>query len=380
MKKLLVLKEAKDIFKSLLIYFLILFSVIVYSFYSAVDLYSKASAAAINNPLYAAGFEPVPGVFVPTFGGLFIVFSLIAPFILIRLIGDEKSNNTIYLLPQLPFSLKEIFVSKISAGLIFIFTSLAAFLPIYVIWQYLGEHLPWKEIVLLNLGYFLYGLFILSVSFLASTLLETTAQTSIFALSVIILSWFLNFGKEMHIFSFLNKISEWTVTKQLKEFEEGIFSSQAIMYFFLLSAFFFIITYLFFDFNIRKRAISIFVTILLFIPLFILNANFQYKKDISESGKNPFSQGEIKFLKKLQVIKIKVFLEHTDGRFKDYSNDFLKKLKMVKSDVKLEFAKGEELKESYRLFKYTVNGKTDQTYSNSAHEIFMILQKLSGKK
>ncbi len=382
MKGLLVLKETKDIFKnkSLLIYFIILFAVIVYSFYSAVDLYSKASIAAINNPLYAAGFEPVPGVFVPTFGGLFIVFSLIAPFILIRLIGDEKTNNTIYLLSQLPFSLKEIFVSKLSAGLIFIFTSLAAFLPTYAIWSYLGGHIPWKEIVLLNSGYFLYGLFILSVSFLASVLFRTNAQASIFALSLIILSWFLDFGKEMHIFSFLNKISEWTVTKQLKEFEEGIFSFQAIMYFFLLSVFFFIIAFLFFDFNIRKKAISVFITVLLFIPLFILNANFQYKKDISESGKNSFSPSQIEFLKKLPAIKIKVFLEPTDSRFRDYANDFLKKLKMVKTDVKLEFAEGKELKDNYGLFRYKINGHTDQTYSNSSHEIFMVLQNLSGIK
>ncbi len=53
---------------------------------------------------------------------------------------------------------------------------------------------------------------------------------------------------------------------------------------------------------------------------------------------------------------------------------------MVKTDVKINFAEGKELKENYGLFEYTINGKTAKTYSNSAREIFLVLEELSGKK
>ena len=380
MSLLLIKKEIKEVFKSksTFFYFFILFATIVYSFYSAVDLYSKASIAAIGNPLYAAGFEPVPGVFVPTFGGLFIIFSLLAPFILIKLIGDEKKNNTILFISQSPFSLKSIFLSKVAGGLFLIILSLISMLPLLGFWNYLGGHLPRGELLLLFSGYLLYGFLIISISILSSVIFKTNAQASIFALTLIILSWFLDFGKEMHIFSFLNKISEWTVTKQLKEFEEGILSIQAIFYFLLFSLILLIISYIIFDFNIKKKTIIIIIVFLVFAILFKINVSHQLKIDISESRKNSFKREEVLFLKKLPMIKIKVFLEPTDSRYKDYESDFLKKLKMVKTDILVEFAKGEELRKNYGLFKYTLKDKSETTYSNSSHEIFMILQNLSG--
>ena len=71
MKGLFVLmeKEIRDLFfsRTSLLVFLIVCFITGYSFYTALTLYSTASASALSNPLYAAGFEPVPGVFVPTY-------------------------------------------------------------------------------------------------------------------------------------------------------------------------------------------------------------------------------------------------------------------------------------------------------------------------
>ena len=375
-------KEIKDLLKnkSSVFYFLILFATITYSFYSAVDLYSKASIAAVNNPLYASGFEPVPGVFVPTFGGVFIIFSLLLPFLLIRIFGVEKANNTISLILQLDFSEFRIFLSKVCSGVFFVLLSLISLFPLLFIWDKLGGHIAWGEFSLLFSGYFLYGIFILSVSVLSSILFKTNAQASIFAIALIVFSWFIDFGKDMHLFSFLDKISDWSVTNQLKEFEKGIFSIQSILYFLLTSFLLFSLAFIFFNINIRKKVSSSLLILLLFTILLSLNTLFQYKVDITESGKHSFSKGEIEFLKNLPEIKIKVYLEPTDSRFKDYENDFLEKLKMVKRDFKVIFAKGKELRENYGLFKYSLNGKTAETYSNSANEIFLILEELSGKK
>ncbi len=379
---LLIEKEIKDLLKSksFLLYSFILFYITAYSFYSAVDLYSKASMAAINNPLYATGFEPVAGVFVPTFGGLFIVLSLFSPFVLIRIFGIEKSNNTISLVRQIDFSETEIFLSKLSSGLFFILLSLIAFLPLLIIWKTIGGHLPKVELFLLFFGYLLYGTFVVSISIFSSVIMKTTAQASIFAIALIVFSWFLDFGKDMHIFSYLDKISDWTVTSQLKEFESGIFSLQAVFYFLILSSFILLLSFVAFNINLRRKVkLSALLTIF-FILLFFFNTLYQYKRDLTESGKHSFSYEETVFLKKLPEIKIKVFLEPTDSRYRDYENDFLKKLKMVKTDVKINFAEGKELKENYGLFEYTINGETAKTYSNSAKEIFLVLEELSGKK
>jgi len=366
--------------KTALIYFLLLFSIISYSFYSAVDLYSKASVAAIGNSLYAAGFEPVPGVFVPTFGGLFMIFSLIAPFLLIRSLGSERKNNTLPLIFQLPYSVKAIFLTKFFSATVLIVISILFFSPLLFFWKYLGGHIPWNEIILLMSGYFLFGLFVISVSFFSSSVFRSSSQASIFTLAVIMFSWFVDFGKEMNIIPLLNRLSDFTTTKQLKIFESGILSLRAIFYFLLISFLFSTLAYIFFNINIKNRVREILISVMIYALLFGVAVNFGSDKDVSESWRNSFSSGETEFLKKMPGIDIEVFLEPTDGRFKDYENDFLKKLKMVKSDISVHFAKGKDLKEKYGLFRYTLNGNAGETYSNSFEEIFMVLEDLSGKK
>ncbi len=382
MKYPLIIKEIKDLFKSktALIYFILLFAIISYSFYSAIDLYSKASVSAINNPLYATGFEPIPGVFGPTFGGFFLILSLIAPFLFIQSISTEKNNNTLVLLAQFPFSLSFVFISKLLSAIILVIISIITFIPLLIFWKFLGGHIPFIELSLLILGYFLYSLFVISVSFFSSAMFKSSSQASIFTIAIIMLSWFIDFGKEMSIVPFFNNLAEWTVTAQLKQFEDGILSIQSIIYFILLSCFFSLLAYLFFNFSIKNKIkpLLIIVFSLIFILFFVLN--FQFKKDISESRKNSFSKAKTDFLNLLPDIEIKVFLEPTDSRFKDYENDFLKKLKMIKNNQTISFATGKLLKENYGRFEYGIKTKKTETYSNSEHEIFMILEEISGKK
>jgi len=380
MKRALIYKEIKDVFfnKTSLIYFFLLFSLISYSFYSAVDLYSKASLAAIDNPLYATGFEPVSGVFTPTFGGFFLILSLIAPFLFIRSISNEVSNNTITLLAQFPYSLGFVFFAKFLSIIIVLIFSVFTFLPVIVFWKLLGGYLPIVELSVLILGYFLYGIFVLSVSFFSASFFKSNSQASIFSIAVIVFSWFIDFGKDMNILSLFKTLSDWTVTARLKYFEDGILSFQSIAFFLVISSFFLFLGYLFFNITIKNKLkpilCIIFISLILFIPL----TKYQYNIDISESKKNSFSNSKNEFLKELPYIGIKIFLEPTDSRFKDYERDFLKKLKMVKNGQEISFAKGETLKKNYGSFKYSIGNKSETTYSNSENEIFMILENLSG--
>lgn len=375
-------KELKDFFKSRLslIYFSLLFLIIVYSFYSAVDLYSKASINAIDNPLYATGFEPIAGVFVPTFGGFFIIISLMLPFVLVQFIYKEKKYNTIVLVSQFPLSLFKIYLVKIISSILIIILSLLVFSPLFVIWNNLGGHLVFKELSLLLSGYFLYSLFVIGVSFFSISVFKTSAQASIFSLSIIMFSWFVDFGKEMNISSIIKKINILSITSHLKRFEDSILSFQSVFYFILLFTFFVSLGYLFLKFSEKKRILKILIILIIHFILFYFVFSFDMKYDLSESLKNSFSVSKNRFLKEIPKLRIKVYLRPTDSRYRDYENDFLKKLRMVKSDVEIRFADEDELKKNYGLFEYELNGKKTATYSNSEEEIFMVLEEISNKK
>ena len=46
-----------------------------------------SSAAARDSPVLASGLSPLDGVFVPTFGALYLAVTLLFPFVAIRALG-----------------------------------------------------------------------------------------------------------------------------------------------------------------------------------------------------------------------------------------------------------------------------------------------------
>jgi ABC-type transport system involved in multi-copper enzyme maturation permease subunit len=375
----LIMKELKDLFfsKTALLLSLAICFIFGYSFYSAVSLYGTASASAVNNPLYAAGFEPVPGVFVPTFGGLFLIFSLLLPFLFIRLLSLERKQNTLEILLQLPFSLVEILGAKALAAIIFILFILFMSIPALMLWLSWGGRLPLEELTVLAGGYLVYGVLILSISLFSSAVFST-ANASIFSLMVIISSWLVDFGKEMNISSLLHVLSGWTVTKNMKYFEEGIFSLKALLYFIVLSMAFFFSAYFLLRFDIRKKWKPIIVVVILALLSIIGVDLFTFNRDLTESRRNSFPQHLAESLGKIKTIKVEINLEKTDSRFRDYENSFLKRLALVRDDVEITMATGDRLKSNYGLFVYRVNEKAETTYSTSEEEIFGIIFDLAG--
>ncbi len=381
MKRTIFFKEIKELLRSktTVFYFIILSTLLAYSFYTAVDLYSKASLTAIKNPIYATGFEPVQGVFKPSLGAIFIMFSMLSPFVFTLPISKEKRGKTIYLLLQLKNTPLNIFLAKYFSGVFIVFLSLFFVVPEVFFWKLFGGHIPSVELALILLGYFLFGLTILSFSYLSSSIFESKTTSVMVAFAFSISSWFIDFGKEMYIHPVFEKLSQWTLTSRLDEFEKGILSTGAVSYFILLSFSFTFVAYIFFSPDLRGKIKKAFLIIVLFaIVLPLLLPDFLF--DLSESGKNSFSREKVEFLKSIPELKIKVFLEPTDSRYRDYENDFLRKLKVSGKKFTLEFGKGKELEKRYGEFLYSISDKSEVTYSTNEYEIFKVFEKLSGKK
>lgn len=379
---ILLVKEIRDIFftKTGLLFLMLVSFITGYSFLTAVELYSEQSLSAVNNPLYARGFEPVPGVFVPTYGGLFVLFSLFLPFVIIPLLSLEKQNGTLAVLIQLPYSFKDILIAKISAAFFFLLMTILLTLPCFILWQLYGGHIPFNELFVLISGYLLYGLFVVSVSFFAAALFESTANASIFSILLIVLSWVIDFGKNMDVSTFLTSLSEWTVTRNLKYFEQGILSFTASMYFVLLCSFFFILAYILlrFDLRIKSKLKRLFATVVLFLLALFISFQSSLNTDMTESHRHLFSPAVTKALQEIPDLEIDVYMKKSDSRFKDYQNKFLNKLLLVRNDIKIRMMTGRELNKNYGLFIYQVNGRQGKTYSNSEKEIFPIIFKLAG--
>ncbi len=373
-------KEIRDIFllRGGLLFLIIFCFIFGYSFFNAVNLYSNASMAAVNNPLYASGFDPAQGIFVPTFGALFVLFSLFLPFVLIPLISLEKKQNTLAILTQIPFSFGKILTAKIISGILFLVFILVLTVPAAIIWKGYGGYIPFNELLLLMLGYLLYGIFVIAVSFNSGALFNNTAGASIFCMSIIISSWVIDFSKDMiNVPPFLQFMSEWTLTRTLKYFERGILSSTAIVYFIILSVVFFLLSYIFLRFDLRRKWKWILTIVTAFILVMIIMPKVSVNFDVTQSRRNSFPAGISKAIKNISHIEIDVYLRKMDSRFIDYKRSFLDKLFLIRNDVKVNMISGDALRNNYGLFDYKVNGKSGQTYSNGEEEIFPIILRLA---
>src|SRR5947207_223518 len=98
-----------------------------YGFTQAVYLYTQASQSAIKFAELAKGMEPMQGVFVPTFGSLYLAVTLLFPFIAIRLMRGEQDSHSLKLLLQTSASPTCIVTAKLCALMI---AWIAALIPV----------------------------------------------------------------------------------------------------------------------------------------------------------------------------------------------------------------------------------------------------------
>ena len=377
MRRFLVLlnKEVRDLLLSRAAFVLYLLTCITigYSFFTAASLYSTASMSAVDNPLYATGFEPVPGVFTPTVGGLFIVFSLFLPFVLISRVTLEQQHNTLAVLLQVPYSWGQIVAAKLLAATLFITTLLGLMLPAAVIWIIWGGHLPLAEFTLLAAGYLLYGFFVVSVSFFAASCFPDTARASITAICLIMASWLLDFGRDMNVSPLITVAANASVTQALKQIEGGILAIRTVLYLMILSLTLCVSGYWLLRFDLRGKWRYLLATMLACSAITTASWFLYQSHDLTESRRNSFPPHIVKSLQSLPDLAVSIYLEKTDTRYKDYQKSFLEKLLLVRNDVQVTFITGEKLKEQYGKFIYRIGNKEDTTFSNSTGEIFPLL-------
>ncbi len=373
-------KEINQLLRSKTVLLLLLLAsfIIGYGFSTAVALYSSQSIAATGDRLYAQGFEPVQGVFLPTYGGLFILFSLFLPLVIIPLVSREKEHNTLALLAQLPCSFVQIVIAKATAALLLIITTLLLTVPAALLWVAYGGHIAVNELLLLNAGYLFYGMFVVAVALFAAALFNNSANASVMAIFLIVISWIIDFGGETTSLGILQSIVNFTTTRMLKFFEQGIVAFKAVSYFCLIITLLLILTTILLQLDRRRRRWQIPLIIIISPVMLYYMSKPALNIDTTESCRNSFAPHIVKSLQPVPPIRISVYLRPADSRFKDYRKSFLNKLTLLRNNVTVKMITGSELAKHYGLFIYTINDRSEKTYSNSEEEIFPIIFKLAG--
>jgi hypothetical protein len=385
----LLAKELWDIAsgRALWIMLLILCALVGYSFFQAVSLYAEASAAAVNSPVLGSGLSPLDGVLVPTFGGLYLVATLLFPFVAIRTLGREKESGALALLVQLPYRVPTLIGAKMAA----IFGAwLAAVLcagSALPLWLALGGHLYLPETLDLLFGHVLYGVLIGAIALFSASISESAATAAIITLAFTIGSWVLDFALAGQA-GVLGWISQLSLTQTLRPFEQGLLPAGLLLgvlatigAFAALAA-----VWLHPGVPLGTKCARSFACVAIAAAAIGLSTQVRRTVDLAEDRHNSFPAADERALAELrEPLIITVHLAPEDPRYVDLRRNVLSKLERAMPHVAIRLATsgqsmvGSTSEEAYGEVEYSYGGRSDKSRSTSHREILPLVYALAGR-
>jgi hypothetical protein len=187
---------------------------------------------------------------------------------------------------------------------------------------------------------------------------------------------------------FLHRLSFYSLTAALHQFEQGLFSLSAVLAMLLaaLGLFALTATWLPTGIAVRKKLLVSSVIILLFsLAAFGLSRARVYI-DVTENRRNSFNPADEAALRRMQSpLFVWIYLSPEDSRLKEMEANVLGKLRRTvpRLEVHYEDTTGYGLfssvpDERYGLIIYEYEGKRAESRSNSPREILPLLHELSG--
>jgi len=358
-----------------------------YSFVQAVTLFSEASRTALEHSQLASAMNPTNGVFVPLFGAYYLVETLLLPFVVIRLAGQERQTGALKLLLQQPLSplaLNGIKLLALGPALVlFLLPAISAM----AIWYWLGGTLPAPELLTLVLGHLLYTLTIACIALFATAVTGSLSAAAMICLGVTLGSWVLDFAASGN--DLLASLSRISLTTPLRQMESGLLSSADIALFAAWASFFFLAASVLLHPGkpLHSRLFSLALVAVVVPALGWAAQQHPLYLDVTENHRHSFNPAEERALRQLQgTLTITVHMAKEDSRVQDLEQKVLGKLRRAVPHLNVIFADtsgslfGAPESDKYGLIEYDYQGRRDQSYSTSEHEILPIIHTLAGQQ
>lgn len=355
-----------------------------YSYIQAVELYGQASRAAANSPELGRGLSPLDGILAPTFGGLYLVSTLLYPFVVIRTLGAEKQSGAVQLLLQLPYSLPDLLAAKLAAAIAAWAMLAAPCLAAVSLWALQGGRVAGYETANLILGHFLFALVIAGISLAAAAIARSGASASIAAIGATLAFWVLDFAAAGEA-GLVKDLSAWSLTRMLKSFEAGVFSLGLALATLCASLGLTALAgvWLRRDWSQAKKLANSLLALSLTALAAAGATQARFYRDASEDRRNSFSRSDEALLKTLDGrLTIRVYLAPADPRAYDLERNILgrlrrtvRRVKVIYEDVNANrFLPAED---DYGKVFYAYEGQEAVSRSTSEQEVLPLIYRLA---
>ena len=384
-------KEVRELLVSRALWAMVLVGALLvgFSFIQAVHQYSDSSGNAARLPQLAVNQNPLDGIVVRVFAGVYLMNTFLLPFVAIRAIGNEKQTGSLKLALQMPVGMYRLVAIKLVALFVGWAIALVPTASALIIWSLLlGGHLYWPELLSVLLGHTLYALVIAGISFLAAAITESAATAAIVALAMTIGSWILEFAGNTST-GLVRAIAGFSLTPALRGLEQGLVGSPTAIALAVLALGLLGLTVVWLPPGVsrREKLLRSGAVAGVAAQALLLAVQLPIYMDVTEDQRNSFNPADVRALRQMpKELKVDVNLATNDARFLDLQRNVLSKLQRTSPHVTINYAEtstssllGGSSGANYGVVTYTYGGKQGTSRATTAREVLPLIEALSGQ-
>ena len=366
---------------------LVVGALVGHAFITSVNLYAEASGIGGGPSALSQGLSPLEGLVVPTLGAYDLAATLLFPFVVIRLIANEKQTGALSLMLQAPASIYTIVAIKgVALVVAWAVAGLIGAVALAV-WSGLGGHLYGPETWTVVLGHVLRGVLTIGVSSAAAALAASAASAAIVALTITLGTWALDYVAAARGGA-IASIAAYTPSAALRVFEHGELRVATALILLVLGGGGLMIaaTWLREGEPLERRALRLGGVLAGVVVLCVSLAQIRASVDVSEDRRNSLPRADEAALRRInKPLHVTVYLAAEDPRLTDLERGVLSKLRRTMREVEVTYAASsrsglfERPGDHYGEVWYELGGRREMSRSTTEPIVLETIYALAGQ-
>lgn len=199
-------------------------------FFYSLDSFVKRNVGSQNYGMMASQISMTDGIIRPLFGNINVILMFIMPFITMRLLSEEKKQNTIQLLFTSPVSVTEIIFGKFLSAMGFVSVMLLSTL-VYPIFLFIIGEPDLGPILSCYLGTLLLSGCYVSIGLMCSASTENQILAGILTFALGLFFWLISWAS-MSVGPFWADFFEYlSIIGHFENFTSGVISSADLIFY-----------------------------------------------------------------------------------------------------------------------------------------------------
>ena len=317
---------------------------------------------------------------------LYLVVTLLYPFVVIRTVSAEKQSGALKLILQLPYATSALLAAKLVAVVVAWAVLLLPSLIAIGLWTRAGGHFNAVEGTNLLLGHLLYALVVAGFSLAAAAMTQSPSSAAIAALAVTLGFWVLDFaatGQE----GLVKSAAGLSLTHLLRTFEQGVFALPMVLGSLFAASGCIAVAGIWLHPGRSTTAKLKWTATVVAVSAVAIAAAIQLHvfRDATENRRNSFSASDEAALRASGPLRIDVYLAPEDPRLYDLEQSVLGKLRRTMPNVEVVI-KGDAARsvfsgsgdDGYGKIFYFYGTRQAMSRSTSEDEILPLIFGLAG--